>query len=206
MSFFRDVMSKPWEHPGLDDETRAQPAFNKENKKVALTFFLVIVGVLFSLLVVSYFIRMTLDDWAALSLPSMLWLNTAALALSSVLLESAKRRVRREDATVSAVQGRFFIGGAFALAFIAGQYIVWQQLAGQGRFLVDDPAAAFFYLLTGLHILHLLGGLWVWSQTCIRLLGMEKPQETRLSIELCTTYWHFLLLVWLGLFYLLATT
>lgn len=206
MSFLRDVTSKPWENAGLADDAESHPAFNTDNHKVGLTFFMGVVTVVFTLLVVSYFIRMQLDDWAALSLPSLLWLNTAALVLASVWMQSAKNRLRREETTLRSVKVRFFLGGAFALAFIGGQYLVWQQLAAQGHYVQGDPAAAFFYLLTGLHVLHLLGGLYVWSQTCIRLQRLEQAIEARLPIELCTTYWHFLLLVWVGLFYLLATT
>jgi cytochrome c oxidase subunit 3 len=69
-----------------------------------------------------------------------------------------------------------------------------------------NPANAFYYLMTGLHGLHLLGGLWVWSKSSIRLLSGGEPKDIKLSVELCTLYWHFLLLVWLVLFGILANT
>ena len=56
------------------------------------------------------------------------------------------------------------------------------------------------------HALHLLGGLWVWSKSLIRLLSLAEPQDVRLSIELCTLYWHFLLIVWLVMFAILSNT
>ena len=90
--------------------------------------------------------------------------------------------------------------------FIAGQYIVWQQLGQAGYVLQDNPANSFFYLLTGIHMLHLAGGLWVWGRAQLRLLNTPDVAGSRLSLELCAWYWHFLLLVWFGLFYLLATT
>ena len=67
-----------------------------------------------------------------------------------------------------------------------------------------NPANDFFYLFTGVHVVHLLGGLWVWSKTMLTLTRAEDSSEARLNIELCTTYWHFLLVVWLVLFYFLA--
>ena len=94
----------------------------------------------------------------------------------------------------------------FAVAFIAAQLLVWQRLQAQGYYLASNPANSFFYLMTGLHGLHLLGGLWVWSKSTIKLLSGAEAKEIRLSVELCTVYWHFLLLVWLVLFGLLANT
>ena len=58
-----------------------------------------------------------------------------------------------------------------------------------------------------MHAVHLLGGLWVWSKTTFRLTGGKADVvAARLSIELCSTYWHFLLVLWLLLFWVLAST
>ena len=97
--------------------------------------------------------------------------------------------------------------GFFALAFLAAQLAVWQQLNASGHYLSSSAAVAFFYVLTGLHGLHLLGGLSVWGKTTLRIWsGAATLPEVRLSVELCTVYWHFLLLVWLALFGLLFHT
>jgi len=73
--------------------------------------------------------------------------------------------------------------------------------------MANSPAIAFFYLLTGVHGLHLLGGLFVWGKTVVRMAqaGVELL-DVALSVELCTVYWHYLLLVWLVLFALLLST
>lgn len=62
------------------------------------------------------------------------------------------------------------------------------------------------YLLTGVHALHLLGGLYVWGRVTNRVFNNARPESVALSIELCTTYWHYLLLVWLVLFGILLLT
>jgi cytochrome c oxidase subunit 3 len=91
--------------------------------------------------------------------------------------------------------------GVLAFAFLAGQLLAWQQLNASGQFAASNAAFAFFYLFTGLHGLHLLGGLVAWGKIGIRILRDTcRPSELRLSIELCSIYWHFLLLVWLVLF------
>ena len=72
--------------------------------------------------------------------------------------------------------------------------------------MTSNPANAFYYLMTGLHAVHLLGGLWVWSKSTIRLVSGSAAKDIKLSVQLCAVYWHFLLLVWLVLFALLSNT
>jgi len=91
------------------------------------------------------------------------------------------------------------------LLFLMGQVQVWRELGALVFFQVTNPAIAFFYLITGLHGLHLLGGLVVWGQTLVKLWKGFELEKIRHSVELCTLYWHFLLLVWIVLFGLLFT-
>jgi cytochrome c oxidase subunit 3 len=70
----------------------------------------------------------------------------------------------------------------------------------------SNPANAFFYLLTAVHGLHILGGLYVWARSTAKVWTGASADTVRLSIELCTVYWHYLLLVWLVLFGLLLST
>ena len=97
-------------------------------------------------------------------------------------------------------------GMGCTILFLLGQLIAWQQLNASGYFMTSNPANAFFYVLTALHGLHLLGGMWVWGRTTTRVLTGADTQSVRLSVELCTVYWHYLLLVWIGLFALLLST
>lgn len=209
MSLYRDVTVKPWDTTGLPDGIEPKPTFNVPNEKVALVIFAICASVLFSLLVVSYFIRMSIGDWVPLATPTGLWINSAMLVLSSVAFQLAVVQSRKtENIRFLSVTGLLsFVGGLLAIGFIIGQYSVWQLLIGQGHYLQINPANSFFYLLTGVHIVHLIGGLWVWSKAQLRMLGTtDTTRESRLSLELCAWYWHFLLLVWAGLFYLLAIT
>ena len=97
-------------------------------------------------------------------------------------------------------------GGVLTLAFLAGQLFVWQQLVDLGYYATSNSANAFFFLLTAIHGLHMLGGLWVWARSTMKVWTGAEADNVRLSIELCTVYWHFLLLVWIVLFGLLLST
>jgi cytochrome c oxidase subunit 3 len=208
MSFYRDVTNKPWNTVGLPEGIEARPAFNMPNEKVALIIFATCASVLFSLLVVSYFIRMTVGDWVPLATPAMLWVNTAALLLSSVCFHFAVVQARSSGSVRfgSAAGVLSLAGGVLAILFVAGQYSVSVQLLAAGHGLRVNAANAFFYLLTGIHVVHLLGGLWVWGKAQVRLARGTNADDARLSLELCAWYWHFLLVIWACLFYLLAST
>lgn len=204
MSLIKEVTNKPWERKGIIGPLNPVGAFEVPAEKVALSFFLVVVGVIFSLFTISYFIRMELPDWTPLAEPSMLWFNTGLLIASSILFQWARNILNKEQ--TSNLRFSFLLGGLFAIAFIASQLFVWRDLQSNGFYLVSNPANSFYYLMTGLHAVHLLGGLWVWSKTSIKLFSGAEPREVKLSVELCTMYWHFLLLVWLVLFGILANT
>jgi cytochrome c oxidase subunit 3 len=208
MSLVGQVTNKPWLNPDpeTDQVVAADPTFDVPNQKVALTVFLGTASVIFSLMVVAYFIRMQLGDWVPLSLPAMIWINTATLIASSVAFHLTMVSARSAAPAMAQVRLLLLVSGLLAIAFIGGQYLVWQQLSATGFHPAVNPANGFFYLLTSVHVVHLLGGLWVWSRTVLRLLRSTEVGEAKLSIELCTWYWHFLLLVWFGLLYLLATT
>jgi cytochrome c oxidase subunit 3 len=181
--------------------------------RIALWVFLAVITSLFGLFFSAYFIRMGhghgaengISDWHSVSKPPILWFNTAMLVLSSAAMQAARRALKFNQRT--RVSSYLLAGGAFAMVFLAGQLIGWHQLRDSGYGLTSGPAGAFFYVLTGVHGLHLLGGLVVWLKTVARMRTRAVELiEVRLSIELCTVYWHYLLLVWLVMFALLLFT
>ena len=126
--------------------------------KVGLGVFLAVVGCLFALFTSAYFMRMGLSDWQPLPVPRLLWLNTGVLVLSSVALQCALIAARRRPARYGAGSASS-PAGITALAFLVGQLMAWRELAADGYFLASNPANSFFYLITGMHGLHILGGL-----------------------------------------------
>ena len=205
MSLFRQLTEKPWETvQGPDVALHDRRAFDLPRATVGLRLLLAVMSVLFSLLIIAYTERMTFADWRPLSEPWVLWLNTIMLILSSVGLQWALISVRREH--VDGVKAGLLGGGGFAFAFLVGQLFAWQQLVDLGYFAAANPANGFFYMITALHGLHLLGGLVAWGWAAEKVWSGIEPVKVRLNIELCAFYWHFLLVVWLILFGLLLFT
>ena len=204
MSFFQELTAKSWAtEQGKVDNLYAGRASSGLAKKLALRVFLAVVAVLFMLLLVAYGGRMAYEDWRPAPQVSLLWANTFVLILSSVALQWAQYSVRR--GRMDAMRAGLLAGGAFTVVFLFGQVLAWRQLGAMVYFDVSNPAIAFFYLITGLHGLHLLGGLVAWGRTIVKVWGKFDVAKVRQSVELCTVYWHFLLLVWLVLFGLLFT-
>ncbi len=198
-------MQKPWvEVPATPNNLAEGREFSVPTVTIGLRVFLGVVTVLFTLLVVSYFGRMAYADWRALPEPWLLWLNTGLLIVSSVAFQAALVGARHGQ--LVRVRDGLATGGLFAFAFLIGQFLAWRQLVALGYFAQENPANAFFYVITGLHALHLAGGLVAWGRTSAKFWrGIALPQ-LRLSVELCNVYWHFLLFIWLAMFGLLIFT
>ncbi len=196
------LAAKPWLEEGVIGEFAGGSASPLPAAKIGLGVFLAVVGSLFALFISAYSMRMALLDWRSLPVPKLLWFNTGVLIVSSAALQWAQISARRDDGDNVLVG--LLAGGVAAVVFVIGQLLAWQQLNAAGYFLTANPANAFFYLITAVHGLHVLGGLAALGRTIAKAWrGVEIPQ-LRLSVELCTMYWHFLLLVWLILFALLT--
>ena len=201
MNIIDHLTTKPWE--ATAELPLLQPHSNQQNKRAALKVFLGVVTVLFMLLIVAYVGRMAYEDWRPAPQIRLMWANTLVLFLASLGLELAQYAVRRGQQKL--LQRSLLAAGLCTLLFLMGQVQVWRELGALVFFQVTNPAIAFFYLITGLHGLHLLGGLVVWGQTLVKLWKGFELEKIRHSVELCTLYWHFLLLVWIVLFGLLFT-
>jgi cytochrome c oxidase subunit 3 len=200
MNIFGALSAKPWLESG-SGEFPASGRLRIPTGRLGLIIFLVVVSVLFLLLSTAYVMRMGFGDWVPLDEPPVLWANTLALVLSSAAFQVAWVGVRRGSA--GSARAGLYAGGLFAALFLIGQMVAWKQLSDLGYFVASNPANTFFYLLSALHGLHLLGGLVAWGRAAGKLRHAGSTNVLRPEIELCAVYWHFLLILWLALFGLL---
>lgn len=202
------LRARPWEttvasaNSGMTFPDSFSPA------KVGLWAFLAVITSLFGLFISAFHMRMghgpqVASDWRPFPEPLILWINTAVLILSSVAMQWAKVSLARGDA--QRTRTGLLVGGALAIAFLVGQFLAWRLIKISGYLVPGNPAVAFFYVLTGIHVLHLFGGVFVWGKTAARLRKAEELIEVRSSIELVTVYFHYLLFIWLVLYALLLT-
>ena len=191
------LASKPWLEPSAAGISQDLEPQRLAPAKIGLGVLLAVIGSFFALFISAYAMRMQLPDWRALPVPAILWLNTAMLVASSLALHGAKVAALRGE--TGELRFSLIAAGVSALAFLSGQLVAWQQLTQEGYRLTINPANDFFYILTGAHGLHLLGGLVALARTSEKAWHQPLTDRLRLSIELCATYWHFLLFVWLVL-------
>jgi len=164
--------------------------------------FIALAGILmfFMAFVSAYIVRKGMPNsaWIPLQVPRILWLNTLVLIASSITLGRAHNRFKAQDeegfrhwwATTT------FLG----VLFVAGQIIAWRQLAAQGIFLATNPSSSFFYVFTGAHGAHLLGGILALLYVQFRA---TRKVARGTAIEVVSMYWHFMDGLWVFLFLLL---
>ena len=154
------------------------------------------------------------STWKSISIPPLLWWNTVLLVLSSATLEMARRAYFREEVVMDEWLGiaRPTIRKAvpwevlsllFACSFVVGQLRAWSQLQLEGIYLGSGPSSQFYYFLTGLHGLHLLGGIVVLLWAIVAALIGSSLETRRIAVDITGWYWHAITLVWFGIFALL---
>ncbi|MCU1311246.1 MAG: cytochrome c oxidase, subunit [Candidatus Angelobacter sp.] len=152
-------------------------------------------------------------DWKPMVIPGILWINTILLIMSSLSMEMARRQVFREPLVTEEWLGLGtptrkaslpWLGVTFLLGigFLIGQFVAWQQLHAQGIFLASNPSSSFFFLLTGTHALHLVGGVLALAWASLAGI-LAKPLESRqIATDVSAWYWHAMGLLWIYIFVL----
>jgi cytochrome c oxidase subunit 3 len=162
------------------------------------------VVMMFAALSSAYIILSAGEQRVRVAMPRMFFLSTGLILLSSVSFESAKRSLKQGGVTsyVRLIAITLVIG----LLFLAAQLMGWQELAAQGIYFASHPHSSFFYFLTGVHGVHLLGGilalLYLVART--RRNGEQVTSERTTTLtDVVSLYWHAMDGLWLWVFLLL---
>lgn len=181
-----------------------QPAGTYAIASTGLWVLMGVIGALFFLFTVAYYIRHTLVDWQPLNEPWQLILSTSLLVLGCIAMHLAGRKARLLPA-LTACQTELIMAVCFTLGFILAQLWAWQALVQINQGVLANPANSFFYLLTGLHALHVIGGVLALAVVVYQAWQGQRD-NLHLWLQLCARYWHFLLFIWLFLLGLLRLT
>ncbi|HMB61125.1 MAG TPA: cytochrome c oxidase subunit 3 [Xanthomonadales bacterium] len=204
MNIFRRLAAKPWEHSGDMEGMHGGNVVGRPASKTGLYMFLAVITSMFLLFSISHQMRATYPDWKSVAEPGILWINTVILVLASVAMQYARNATRRE--AHKAVRNGLLAASVLTLMFVSGQLLAWREMLDAGYYARSNPANAFFYLFTAIHAIHLLGGMWFLLGALKRSVSKPDDEALPMRVSLVTTYWHFLLLVWALLFYLLLTS
>lgn len=156
-----------------------------------------------------------IQDWHAIAIPPILWINTAVLLLSSVSMEMARRQLFREidvmeewlglgKPTARRAAPWLFATGLLGVTFLVGQWVAWRQLIAQGLKIAAGPNSDLFYLITGIHGAHLLLGVVALAAAVGGLFLLKRVEYRQIAVDCTAWYWHAMGIFWVFLFGMLA--
>jgi cytochrome c oxidase subunit 3 len=154
----------------------------------------------FMALASAFLVRKGGQDWVPVHIPALLWVNTLVLLASSGMMELARKRLAQMD--MGGFKRFWLVTTILGVAFLIGQVLAWRILVKQGIYLASNPASSFFYIFTGAHALHLLGGVVALIYVARRNFDMAKITRP-VAAEVTSYYWHFMDGLWLFLLALL---
>jgi cytochrome c oxidase subunit 3 len=188
---------------GGDSDKRRGPQ-RPSSRRYATAIVIAIVSiVMFFMAMASAYIYLRAANssrWVPLHLPWIIWVNTALLLLSSGAMEFARRRLARAD--VAQFRKLWAVATTLGVLFLTGQLLAWRQFVLAGFYVSSNQASSFFYIFTGLHGLHLFGGICALLYVSFR--KFEKAKVSRaVAAEVASYYWHFMDGLWIFLLALL---
>jgi cytochrome c oxidase subunit 3 len=167
-------------------------------KKFALWLFIISVTMIFAALTSAYVVKKAEGNWLLFDFPAMFNYTSVVIILSSITMQFAYSSSKKNN--IKNIRIGLVLTALLALLFSGGQYLSWSELVDQNVFFVGNPAGSFIYVFTGLHIAHLLGGLIFIFIVLNRAFNYKVHSKNMVSIEMCTTYWHYLGGLWLYLY------
>ena len=173
----------------------------EKSAKPLLWLGMVSMAMIFAGLTSAYVVRQGKGDWLKFELPQLFYISTAVIIISSVtmnwVLSSAKNNNYKNVKLASLIT--LILGFAFVIC----QFKAWGTLVDQKVFFAgkySNAAGSYLYILTGLHLLHLVGGILALLLVWVKSLKNKYNSENLLGIKLCAIFWHFLDVLWIYLF------
>jgi cytochrome c oxidase subunit III len=184
-----------------------EPESRANRYRIGMWVGLASVAMMFTSLSSAYIVRSgTAADWLPLQIPRMMFGSTVLILLSSVSIEIARRKLKQSFA--QAYSRYLLLTAILGLMFLGSQLIAWRQLRSQGIYVSSHPHSSFFYLLTGAHGVHIVGGLlaltFLWFRSSRH--QSEEPAfvaKRQATADAVSIYWHFMDGLWIYLFLLL---
>lgn len=167
-------------------------------KKFALWIFIASVIMIFAALTSAYIVRQSDGNWLMFDLPDSFWITSVIILISSGTMHWAYLAAKRDN--LEGTKLAISITTVLGVAFLVGQYIAWGDLVKRNVYFVGNPSGSFVYVLSGLHGLHIIGGVIFLLIVLVATFRFRVHSKNLAQIEMCATYWHFLDGLWLYLF------
>ena len=167
-------------------------------KKFGMWLFIVSVLMLFAALTSAYVVKKADGDWLIFEFPKLFITTSIIIVISSITMQLAYWNAKKNN--LLGLRINLALTAVLAIAFVIGQWYSWEELVAQDVYWVGNVAGSFIYLFTGLHGLHLIGGIIFLTVVLVNAFKYKVHSKSMAQIEMCTTYWHFLGGLWLYLY------
>ncbi len=167
-------------------------------KKFALWLIIVASVMLFAAFTSAYIVRRGEGNWELFDLPAVFAYNMITIAISSFFMQMALLSATKDE--LSKTKLALLITMVLGITFCYLQYQGWKELVKNSVYLVGNPSGSFIYVISGVHMLHVIGGLVFVALMLLQSFRNRVHKKSILYISMCTTYWHFIGLVWAYLF------
>lgn len=176
----------------------AKKPLSMNPKKFALWLFIVSVCMVFASLTSAYIVRQAEGNWQIFELPPLFWITSVLILVSSFTMHAAYLAAKRDN--LEMVKVGMIVTTLLGIGFLVGQVLAWGELVANNVYFVGNPSGSFVYVLSGLHGLHIVGGVVFLTITLVAAFRYQVHSKNLSLIEMCTTFWHFLDALWLYLF------
>lgn len=178
--------------------------FSKDTYRITVWILLAAIVMMFVALASAYIFLAGGSGWQPVRMPRTFILSTGLILISSVTMEAARRRLHREQSRSSAHW--LLLTLVLGVAFVCSQLMGWKRLIADGVFISGNPHSSFFYLFTGAHGIHLLGGMTALTYLAFRsrrmLFGVDSEKRVA-ATDAVSLYWHVMDGLWVCIFLLL---
>ena len=191
-----------------DDDIADDTRFIPEKSRLLTGFLLLVVAMTFGGLMAAYIVLATNRslEWQPFALPIQVWISTVIIIASSVTYHFAKTKLDRDQREVARIW--FIITTILGAAFISSQILSWLELTKRGLYVQGNPYAGFFYILTAVHAVHVVGGIVALGSVLLRVWhptsNSEAIAKRKVIAQVVGWYWHFMGGIWIVLFLLLG--
>lgn len=171
--------------------------------RVLLWFGMVSMFMIFAAYTSAYLVRMSDGNWTLFKLPQMFLYSTAVILLSSIPMQWSVAAAKRNQP--DAVKYCLMITLGLGLVFVLLQFLGWVDMVQRNLFFVaNDPSSSFVYVITGVHLGHLAGGIIYLIYVNYHALFERYNSQHYFALTQCATFWHFLSGLWLYLYVFLS--
>ena len=170
------------------------------SKKLVLWFALGSITMMFTALLSAYIYKQSSGHWIFIELPTSFIYNTLIIVFSSITLQWSHKMVKNSN--LASAKNLLILTFILGLCFLIGQYFSWTEMISNEVYLIDprSVSGSFVYILSGLHALHILGGILALGVMVYRGLKNKLNKHNILGLDLTLTYWHYLGLLWVYIY------